>query len=339
MQRGLNHQTYTSGISAVAPSETVGLIVPTGEQPSKACLPREGFVREKALLAPIGPLPFSRSTLWHLCRTNRFPAPVKLSPKVTAWRVEDVRAFIADPKGGVSPHSSFNIKPRDECAATRACAKIYDLRSPYFRKHETSERDMTDPTQAGLGPAIGLALPLPARGGAATDPFALGPTLVQALEDGERFDGCGWRLRRREHTAQLLRTAYHIVVEVVAGGEAGRQALLGRLGLRKRAPSRDKLELTALEFVAKPEIEAERKLLSSYAPVLTVAKSAGLSPQGFRDWVLTVDFAECRASVRNLRARSRAGARNDQIFSSDPRQKEGHQLQLSIGMPTLNCLS
>ena len=41
-----------------------------------------------------GLLPFSDSTLWRKVVAHEFPAPVKLSDRVTAWRVEDVRAWM-----------------------------------------------------------------------------------------------------------------------------------------------------------------------------------------------------------------------------------------------------
>ena len=56
-------------------------------------LPASGFVRQSILLAHI--IPISPATLWRNVRAGKFPAPVKLSERVTAWRVEDVRDWIA----------------------------------------------------------------------------------------------------------------------------------------------------------------------------------------------------------------------------------------------------
>ncbi len=39
-------------------------------------------------------LPFSASTLWRKVRDGEFPAPLKLSGSMTAWRVSDVRAWL-----------------------------------------------------------------------------------------------------------------------------------------------------------------------------------------------------------------------------------------------------
>jgi predicted DNA-binding transcriptional regulator AlpA len=65
-------------------------------------LPSTGFVRERDLIGNAqarGPVPFSHATLWRKVKSNQFPAPVKLSEGVTAWRVEDVRAWIAKHAG------------------------------------------------------------------------------------------------------------------------------------------------------------------------------------------------------------------------------------------------
>jgi predicted DNA-binding transcriptional regulator AlpA len=61
--------------------------------------PTNGFVRLKAILAPNGPIPVSRSTWWAGVKSGRFPKPIKLSARVTAWRVEDLQAFINHPRG------------------------------------------------------------------------------------------------------------------------------------------------------------------------------------------------------------------------------------------------
>lgn len=54
-------------------------------------LPVTGYVRISDL-RPI--LPFSDSTIWRRVRAGTFPAPVKLSERVTAWRAEDVREWL-----------------------------------------------------------------------------------------------------------------------------------------------------------------------------------------------------------------------------------------------------
>ena len=63
-------------------------------------LPETGFLRLRQILgdpkAGIPPLiPVKKTCWWDGVRTGRFPQPVKLGPRVTAWRVEDIRALIA----------------------------------------------------------------------------------------------------------------------------------------------------------------------------------------------------------------------------------------------------
>lgn len=55
-------------------------------------MPLEGFIRQSALIPNI--VPFSAATLWRKVKSKDFPAPVKLSERVTAWRLQDVREWL-----------------------------------------------------------------------------------------------------------------------------------------------------------------------------------------------------------------------------------------------------
>jgi prophage regulatory protein len=57
-------------------------------------LPKAGFVRLVSILAPQGPIPVGRSTWWAGVKTGRFPKPVKLGARTTAWKVDDIRDLI-----------------------------------------------------------------------------------------------------------------------------------------------------------------------------------------------------------------------------------------------------
>jgi prophage regulatory protein len=59
-------------------------------------LPNTGFVRLPDILAPNGPIPVSKSTWWQGVKDGRYPKPVKLGPRITAWRVEDIRSLISE---------------------------------------------------------------------------------------------------------------------------------------------------------------------------------------------------------------------------------------------------
>jgi hypothetical protein len=57
-------------------------------------LPQTGFVRLQNIIGPGGPIPVSKSTWWEGIKSGRYPKPIKLGPRITAWRVEDIRALI-----------------------------------------------------------------------------------------------------------------------------------------------------------------------------------------------------------------------------------------------------
>ncbi len=54
-------------------------------------LPPTGFLRLPQVLELI---PVSKSTWWEGCKNGDFPEPIKITKRTTAWRVEDIRAFI-----------------------------------------------------------------------------------------------------------------------------------------------------------------------------------------------------------------------------------------------------
>lgn len=57
-------------------------------------MPATGFLRLPSIIGPNGPIPVSKSTWWAGVKDGRFPKPIKLGLRITAWRVEDIRAFI-----------------------------------------------------------------------------------------------------------------------------------------------------------------------------------------------------------------------------------------------------
>jgi len=54
-------------------------------------LPVTGFLRLSEVLRLY---PVAKSTWWAGVKTGRYPQPVKLSERCTAWRAEDIRALI-----------------------------------------------------------------------------------------------------------------------------------------------------------------------------------------------------------------------------------------------------
>ena len=39
-------------------------------------------------------IPISRSAWWQGCKTGRYPKPLKLGPRTTAWRSDDIAALV-----------------------------------------------------------------------------------------------------------------------------------------------------------------------------------------------------------------------------------------------------
>jgi prophage regulatory protein len=62
--------------------------------PNHSSLPETGFVRLSDIIGSGRPLPISKSSWWEGVRQGRFPQPVKLGPRTTVWRVEDIRELI-----------------------------------------------------------------------------------------------------------------------------------------------------------------------------------------------------------------------------------------------------
>ena len=54
-------------------------------------LPETGFVRLSTILKLI---PVGKTTWWAEVKSGRYPKPVKLSKRTTAWRAEDIRVLI-----------------------------------------------------------------------------------------------------------------------------------------------------------------------------------------------------------------------------------------------------
>lgn len=55
-------------------------------------LPQEGFVRLPQVLHVLG---IGKTTFWEGIKSGRFPAPIKLGPRTSVWKVEDIRNLIS----------------------------------------------------------------------------------------------------------------------------------------------------------------------------------------------------------------------------------------------------
>jgi len=52
-----------------------------------------GNPRAKPPVPPI--IPVCKTTWWQGVKTGRFPAPIKLSPRVTVWRADEIFSLIS----------------------------------------------------------------------------------------------------------------------------------------------------------------------------------------------------------------------------------------------------
>lgn len=64
-------------------------------------IPEVGYLRLYQIIGdpkrepPVPPIiPVGKSTWWSGVKSKRFPQPVKLGPRTTAWRVGDIRSLV-----------------------------------------------------------------------------------------------------------------------------------------------------------------------------------------------------------------------------------------------------
>ena len=85
-------------------------------------LPETGYLRLCQIIGdrrmvPTVPaiIPVSKSTWWAGVKTGRFPTPVKLGPRITAWRVEDIRELIERVRDNSGDSQSEDGGERHDC--------------------------------------------------------------------------------------------------------------------------------------------------------------------------------------------------------------------------------
>lgn len=73
--------------------QIIGTAQVTEQQAAENRKTKKGPKRPRPAIPAI--VPVRKSAWWDGVKAGRFPKPVKLGPRVTAWRVEDIRALIA----------------------------------------------------------------------------------------------------------------------------------------------------------------------------------------------------------------------------------------------------
>lgn len=102
MARGFNFKTKpTTTVSTTKPTATAPAATTAPTQGTFDKLPDSAWLRESQLVrspknpdSEVAPLPFSAPTLWRMVKAGKFPAPCKLSARVTAWKVSQVREWM-----------------------------------------------------------------------------------------------------------------------------------------------------------------------------------------------------------------------------------------------------
>jgi predicted DNA-binding transcriptional regulator AlpA len=82
----------TVSLQSVATAVTADSHRSEAPKPLTATLPLEGYLRLPKVLTVI---PVCASGWWAGIQEGRYPPGVKLSPRVTAWSVESIRALVA----------------------------------------------------------------------------------------------------------------------------------------------------------------------------------------------------------------------------------------------------
>ena len=120
---------------------------------SYGVLPATGYMRQSQLIPII--FPFSPATLWRKVKDGTFPKPIKLAPRITAWRVEDIRELLhrgvwADTSHpGPTRLGAPSLRTSEE-EASRPTTKCEDRNIPSLTLDSGTERD-------GRGPQKGSA--------------------------------------------------------------------------------------------------------------------------------------------------------------------------------------
>ena len=91
--KGRKKQTLT-GTSQVTVQRATAQIPNFDDLPDSAMARQSQLIRDPKHPTRPSPLPFSAATLWRKVRDGEFPAPVKLGPAISAWRVGDVRQWL-----------------------------------------------------------------------------------------------------------------------------------------------------------------------------------------------------------------------------------------------------
>lgn len=106
-------------------------------------LDRSALLRERELLRsgknPFGVVPMSRGKWWRGVADGSHPAPIRLGPKITAWRVADVRAWLALQAENSAKQSTVKRLSPKSMAALQATATTLGLALDQVRRLDSGQ--------------------------------------------------------------------------------------------------------------------------------------------------------------------------------------------------------
>ena len=86
-QQRRNHHGYKKAAEA-------GQVAASDELFAAHSRPLSGLRQERKLDAGLDRWSHKKSAWWEGCKTGRFPKPIKLGPRTTVWRAEEILEFI-----------------------------------------------------------------------------------------------------------------------------------------------------------------------------------------------------------------------------------------------------
>jgi hypothetical protein len=86
--------------TALPETGSVRFFQPVGNRSKNTALPETGFVRLCQIIGNSKTntpaiIPVCKATWWAGIKVGRYPKGIKLSPRVTVWKIEDIKALIA----------------------------------------------------------------------------------------------------------------------------------------------------------------------------------------------------------------------------------------------------
>ena len=128
-------------------------------------LPVTGYIRQSQLIPAI--FPFSPATLWRKVKAGSFPKPVKLGPRITAWRVEEICELLQRevwvPQNRTSPNPKTRVGApslsTSEEVASRLTSNCEDPNVPSLTLRSGSEIESRRPQTDSADSARSLLSP------------------------------------------------------------------------------------------------------------------------------------------------------------------------------------